>query len=232
MRYQTSEQETEFLRDVPPEVQRILDWYRDGAVLERRTERMRKFAKMFLAALKADQAIIPALAGDPAKLFARVLLHHQNSSANPAAWLNLGFVFRRMAIYRHRDSREVNRRRLESALMSFVRSLELEPDNRGKNARAWTGQALTYHQLGRYEDEVRCASRAVQEDGADPHLWLFYAFALGAAGKREEALALTEDAHKAYLSVGKPEDLREYFAGLDRERRVGDHGATVRSWVN
>jgi len=101
-----------------------------------------------------------------------VLLHHEENPGNATAWLNLGLALRRMALYRARDSGAVNKGRLQYALESFQRALELEPENRPKNIRAWIGRAFTYHQLGRFEDELNCCHEAVELDRSDPALWL------------------------------------------------------------
>ena len=53
------------------------------------------------------------------------------------------------------DPEQVNRRRLRHALEALERSLQLDPDNVGKNIRAWTGESFVYHALGSYEDELR-----------------------------------------------------------------------------
>jgi hypothetical protein len=45
---------------------------------------------------------------------------------------------------------------------AFERSLQLYPDNMGKNIRAWTGESLAYNALGLYEDEVRCCLCALE----------------------------------------------------------------------
>jgi tetratricopeptide (TPR) repeat protein len=92
----------------------------------------------------------------------------------------------------------------------------LEPENNGKNIRAWIGQALTYHQMGLYENEVTSCLQALDADRSDPSLWLFYAFALGAAGREAKALSVVEDAYKAYVEAGEPEGLRYLFADIGR----------------
>ena len=119
-----------------------------------------------------------------------------------------------MALYRTQDSEQVNQRRLYCALEAFERSLQLEPDNNGKNIRAWTGEAFAYHQLGLYEDEIRCCSRALDAGRSDPWLWLFYAYALEAAGRKREALSIMDDAYEAYLMAGEPAELRDVFADV------------------
>jgi hypothetical protein len=43
---------------------------------------------------------------------------------------------------------------------------------------------------------------------------LFYAFALGAAGREAKALSVIDDAYKAYVRAGEPEGLRYLFADI------------------
>ena len=119
-----------------------------------------------------------------------------------------------MALYQVQDADHKNQRLLETALESFDRSLQLEPDNAGKNIRAFIGKALTYHQMGLFEDEVRCCLQALDADRSDPSLWLFYAFALNAAGREAKALSVIEDAYDAYVKAGEPEGLRHIFADI------------------
>ena len=61
----------------------------------------------------------------------------------------LGLVLSRRRVD---GTEEIKRQHLQYALQSFDRSLQLEPDNTGKNIRAWIGQALTYHRMALYED--------------------------------------------------------------------------------
>jgi len=58
--------------------------------------------------------------------------------------------------------------------------------------------------------------QALDADTSDPNLWLFYAFALGAAGREAKALSVVEDAYNAYLRAGRPEGLQYLFAEIDR----------------
>jgi tetratricopeptide (TPR) repeat protein len=211
-----------FLEDAPPEIREILDWYGTGHPSGGSTSKMREFASKFLGALVEDEAIIPAVETDPPKLLAMVLLHHRRNPQNATAWLNLGLALRRMTLYRLEDSKGVNYRRLRCALQSFQRALELEPENRPTHVRAWIGGAFTYHQLGRFHDEVSCCWQAVELDRSDPNLWLLYSFALRSAGKEQEALAAIEDAYQAYLMAGQPEELRHLFADIVPEGAVPD----------
>jgi tetratricopeptide (TPR) repeat protein len=217
-----SDREGKFLRDAPREIREILDWYATGHPSGSSSSKMREFANAFLGALAEDQAIVPVVETDPPKLLAMVLLHHEENPGNATAWLNLGLALRRMALYRARDSGAVNKGRLQYALESFQRALELEPENRPKNIRAWIGRAFTYHQLGRFEDELNCCHEAVELDRSDPALWLLYSFALKSAGKKREALAVVEDAYKAYLMAGQPEGLRHLFADVMPQGAIPD----------
>jgi tetratricopeptide (TPR) repeat protein len=205
-----------FLEDAPPEIRQVLDWY--GAEHPQRCpdQGMIEFAGKFLGAMLDDGAVIPSTSGTsaPQMMLSLVLLHHRSSGDEPGAWLNLGIALRRMALYRTQDSESVNRRRLQLALEAFDRCLHLDPANVGKNSRAWTGKAFTYHQLGLYDEEVRCCSRALDSDSSDPKLWLLYGFALKEAGKESEALSVMDSAYEAYLAAGEPEDLRDVFAGV------------------
>jgi tetratricopeptide (TPR) repeat protein len=209
--------ERNFLADVPPEIREILAWYAEGAARGDSGPRLTEFASKFLGGMIEDHAIVPP-AASPAEVLALTLLHHQKNPENSAAWLNLGLALRRMALYRVQDAERINQRRLQGALDCFERSLQLDPENAGKNIRARIGQALTYHQMGLYEDEVRCCLQALDADRSDPSLWLLYAFALGTVGREKEAHSAIEDAYKAYVKAGEPEGLRHLFAGIEPGR--------------
>lgn len=212
----TSNGDSKFLADVPREIREVLDWYAAGAARGDAGAKLTGFASKFLGALVEDHAVIPTAAVSAPELLALTVLHHQRNPENAGAWLNLGLALRRMALYQAEvhGPEEQNPRLLHRALESFERSLCLEPENNGKNIRAWIGQALTYHQLGLHEDEVRCCLQALDADRSDPNLWLFYAFALGAAGREDKALSVIEDAYKAYVEAGEPEGLRHLFADV------------------
>ena len=90
----------------------------------------------------------------------------------------------------------------------------VDPDNNGKNIRAWTGMSFAYHMLAMYEKELECCAQALESDRSDPKLWLLYSFALKSAGREEEALSSMNDAYDAYVRAGKPEELREVFADV------------------
>lgn len=211
-----SSAENRFLADVPPEIREVLDWHAKGAARGDAGAKLTEFASKFLGALIEDHAVIPTAGVSAPELLALTLLHHQRNPGNAGAWLNLALALRRMALYQAQvhSAEERNQRLLHRALESFERSLQLEPENNGKNIRAWIGQALTYHQLGLHEDEVRCCLHALDADRSDPSLWLFYAFALGAAGREKEAHSVIDDAYKAYVEAGEPEGLRYLFADV------------------
>jgi len=210
----TADAESRFLVDAPAEIRDVVDWPEAGET-QRTRGQMTEFAGKFLDAMHDDGAVIPETPGvSAAQMLALVLLHHRRNPENARAWLNLGLALRRMALYRTQDSEQVNQRRLYCALEAFERSLQLEPDNNGKNIRAWTGEAFAYHQLGLYEDEMRCCSRALDAGRSDPWLWLFYAYALEAAGRKREALSIMDDAYEAYLMAGEPAELRGVFADV------------------
>jgi tetratricopeptide (TPR) repeat protein len=203
-----------FLADIPSEIRELLDWYEARKVRGSPGPKLTEFANRFLGGMIEDHAVIPPIAVLPAEVLALVLVHHQKSPENTAAWLNLGLALRRMALYQDHDADHKNRRLLQRALESFDRSLQLEPDNTGKNIRACIGKALTYHQMGLFDDEVRCCLQALDADRSDPSLWLFYAFALNAAGREAKALSVIEDAYQAYVKAGEPEGLRYLFADI------------------
>ena len=207
--------ESRFLGDVPTEIRDVLDWFNVGQARGVPPSHLTEFAGKFLGALHDDGAVLPDITEDSAlQTLALVLLHHTKSPESAGAWLNLGLALRRMALYRTQDPEQVNRRRLRQALEALERSLQLEPDNTGKNIRAWTGESFAYHALGLYEDEVRCCSLALEADRSDPKLWLFYGFALRSAGRKGEALSVMDDAYQAYVEAGEPEELRTVFADI------------------
>ena len=210
-----TDMESRFLGDVPKEIKDVLDWFSVGHARGVPPPDLTEFAGKFLAALHDDGAVLPEITEDSAlKTLALVLLHHANRPESAGAWLNLGLALRRMALYSTQDPDQVNRRRLQLALEALERSLQLDPDNTGKNIRAWTGESFAYHALGLYEDEVRCSSRALETDRSDPKLWLLYGFALRSAGRKGEALSVMDDAYQAYVAAGEPEELRSVFAGV------------------
>jgi hypothetical protein len=88
---------------------------------------------------------------------------------NATAWLNLGLALRRMALYRVQDSKSVNER------LAFSPHYEASSGRWGWNLKVGrrtsgrgSGGAFTYHQLGRFHDEVSCCWQAVELDRSDP----------------------------------------------------------------
>ena len=204
-----------FLEDAPSEIKDLLDWYCAGQEQGPPARQLNEFAAQFLGAMHEDGALIPTPPAVSAPhMLGLILLHHLRNPGNTGAWLNLGLALRRMALYRSGDPEHIRKRRLLYALDALKRSRELDPENTGKNIRASIGEAFTYHQLALYEDEVRCCARALEADRSDPKLWLFYGFALDAAGRKTEALSVMDCAHEAYLSAGEPNELRDVFAGV------------------
>jgi tetratricopeptide (TPR) repeat protein len=207
-----------FLADVPAVVCKLLDWYESREVRGNPSPELTDFANRFLCGMIEDHAIIPPLSVSPPEILGLVLLHHQKNPGNTAAWLNLGLALRRMALYQGNDGDYHDQHLLQYALESFDRALELEPSNSGKNIRAYIGKGLTYHQMGLFEDELRCCLQALDIDRSDPSLWLFYAFALEAAGREAKALSVIQDAYNAYVKAGEPEGLRHIFTDIGQGR--------------
>ncbi len=207
--------ENQFLQHMPGEIKEVLRWYGDGHSKVRASESMTEFAGQFLGGMYEDGAVVPMnlSASDP-EVLALTLLQHRTSHLSAGAWVNLGFALRRAALHRANDPEEMNRARLESALQAFDRALQLDPDNNGKNIRAWTGMSFAYHMLDMYEKELECCVQALESDRSDPKLWLLYSFALKSAGREDQALSTMNDAYEAYLRAGKPDELREVFADV------------------
>jgi tetratricopeptide (TPR) repeat protein len=207
--------ESRFLGDLPAEIRDVLNWFDCELAREDPSDELRDFAGRFLAAMHDDGAVLPEISGASApRTLVLVLLHHLTNPQSAGAWLNLGLALRRMALYRTQDAEHINRRRLLLSIEALDRSLQLDPDNTGKNIRAWTGQSFAYHLLALYEDEVRCCLRSLEADRSDPKLWLLYGFALRSVGRKGEALSVLDDAYQAYVEAGEPEDLRSVFAGI------------------
>jgi tetratricopeptide (TPR) repeat protein len=207
--------ESRFLGDVPSEVRDVLSWFSVEQPQGAPSGQLRDFAGRFLAAMHDDGAVLPEMhEGLTPQTLALVLLHHVRSPKSAGAWLNLGLALRRMALYRTQDPEELNRQRLHLALEALECSLQLDPDNTGKNIRAWTGESFVYHALGFFDDEVRCCLLALEADRSDPKRWLFYGFALRSAGRSGDALSVMDDAYQAYVAAGEPEELRSVFAGI------------------
>lgn len=211
----TTDAEDQFLENMPGEIKEVLHWYADGQSRIPASKSVAEFAGRFLAGIYEDGAVIPTdLSASAPEVLALTLLQHRRSPLSAGAWLNLGFALRRAALYRTNDREETNRSRLQSALQAFDRALQLDPDNNGKNIRAWTGMSFAYHLLGLYEKELECSARALESDRSDPNLWLLYSFALKSAGRADDALSSMNDAYDAYIRAGKPEELREVFADV------------------
>jgi len=211
----TADAENKFLEDMPGEIKEVLKWYADARSSVPAGHNMADFAGRFLVAMYEDGAVLPTnLSASAPELLALVLMQHRTSPRSTGAWLNLGFALRRVALYRTQDPEDFNRTRLESALLAFDRALQLEPDNKGKNIRVWTGMSFVYHMLRLYREELECCSRALEADRSDPKLWLLYGFAIRSAGREDQALSIMNDAYDAYVRAGKPEELREAFADV------------------
>ena len=193
----------------------MLQWHAEAQSKVSASQGMAEFAGRFLGGMYEDGAVLPPKRSDSApEILALALLQHRTSPLSAGAWLNLDFALRRVVLHRANDPEETNRARLQSAVLAFDRALELDPDNNGKNIRAWTGMSLAYHMLDMYEKELECCARALESDRSDPKLWLFYSFALKSAGREDEALSTMNDAYEAYVRAGKPDELREVFADV------------------
>ena len=209
------EPENRFIEDMPGEIKEVLRWYADAQSRALASQSMADFAGRFLGGMHADGALLPTnLSASAHEVLALVLLQHRTSPRSTGAWLNLGFALRRVALYRTEDPEETNRARLQSAIQVFDRAIQLDPDNTGKNIRAWTGMSFAYNMLAMYEQELECCAKALESDRSDPKLWLKYSFALKSAGRDDEALSTMNDAYDAYIRTGRPEELREVFADV------------------
>lgn len=209
----TEDTKNGFLENMPGEIEEVLQWYAEAQSRAPASESMAGFAGRFLGGMYEDGAVVPInLSASAPELLALILLQHRRNPDSAGGWLNLGFALRRVALYRTSDPEEINRARLESAVRAFDRALQLDPDNNGKNVRAWTGMWFTYHMLSMYGKELECCVQAFESDRSDPKLWLLYSFALKSAGRDDEALSIMNGAYDAYIKAGKPEELREVFA--------------------
>jgi len=132
----TTDLESRFLSAVPTEIRDVLNWFTVEQGRGVPFDELRDFAGRFLVAMHDDGALFPETPEESApRTFALVLLHHVTSPKSAGAWLNLGLALRRMALYRTQDPEYLNRRRLLLALEALDRSLQLDPDNAGKNIR-------------------------------------------------------------------------------------------------
>jgi tetratricopeptide (TPR) repeat protein len=197
-----------FLSNPPQEIGTLLNWFHAGAKPEECSREVEDYACGFLGALTEVQAFIPRMNVQPAKLLAWVLTHHLRNPSHCAAWLNLGWSLRIIAAS---DPKPLVPTRLQKALRCFDRSLALGKTERAVVIRAWAGKAFTNAQLSRFEEAVRCSSKALELDRADPDLWLLHSSMLEMAGRKEEALEVIDEAYKAYVTAGRPEGLRYLF---------------------
>ena len=211
----TTDAEIQFLENMPGEIKEVLHRYADGPSRVPASESMTGFAGQFLGGMCEDGAVVPTnLSASAPEVLALTLVQHRTSPLSTGAWLNLGFALRRAALYRTEDADDLNRARLQAAVQAFDRSLKLDPDNTGKNVRAWIGKSFTYNMLGLHDQELECCAQALAADKSDPKLWLLYGFALRSAGRKDEALSAMNDAHDAYIKAGRPEELRGVFADI------------------
>jgi tetratricopeptide (TPR) repeat protein len=211
----TVDAENRFLENMPGEITEVLQWHADAHSRVSASQSMAEFAGRFLGGMYEDGAVLPTnLSASAPEVLALALFQHRNSPLSAGAWLNLGFALRRVALYRANDPEELNRARLQSAVEAFDRALQLDPENNGKNIKAWKGLSFAYHMLGMYEKELEFCAQALEYDRTDPMLWLLYGFALKSAGRVDEALSTMSDAYDAYIRAGRPEELREAFAGV------------------
>ena len=212
--------EKQFLENMPGEIKEVLRWHADAQSRGQVSQSIADFAGRFLGGMYEDGAVLPTnLSASTPKVLALVLLQHRTSPRTTGAWLNLGFALRRVALYRTQDPEETNRARLQSAIHVFDRAIQLDPDNTGKNIRAWTGMSFAYHMLAMYQKELECCAKALESDRSDLKLWLKYSFALKSAGRDDEALSTMNDAYDAYIQAGRPEELREVFADVQSATR-------------
>ena len=206
--------ENQFLENMPGEIKEVLRWYADGHQGPGQPKHGRFCREILGRNVRGRRCCSHKPSASAPEVLALTLLQHRTSPRSTGAWLNLGFALRRVALYRAQDPEETNKARLQSAVQAFDRALELDPDNNGKNIRAWTGMSLAYHMLDMYEKELECCVRALESDRSDPKLWLLYSFALKSAGREDEALSTMNDAYEAYIRAGKPDELREVFADV------------------
>lgn len=199
---------SEFLTDLPDELEALLDWSDAGAEPAALPIDVREYANGLLTALRSDEAIVPELQADTPRVLALVLTHHIRNPRHGAGWLNLALALRRLAA---RDRPSSRTQRLERAISCFDRALALSDDERVVNIRAWAGEALAFVQLGDLNEAVRCSAAALELDQSDPNLWLLHSGCVGRAGNEDEALRLIENAYEAYVAAGRPQALRHLF---------------------
>lgn len=196
---------SELLVDLPDELAALLNWFDTETGQATLTKDVRAYGEELLAGLRSDQAIIPELHADAARIVALVLTHHIRNPEHCGAWLNLGFGLRRVAIS---DSEAVKVLRLERALACFDRALALSREHRPVAIRAWAGKALALRQLERFDAAVQSAREALNLDPSDPNLWLLCSYCLTFADRDDEATESVQGAYDAYVAAGRPEGLR------------------------
>jgi tetratricopeptide (TPR) repeat protein len=196
------------LADLPDELAALLDRFDTEADRATLAKDVRAYAGELLTGLRSDQAIIPELHADAARIVAFVLAHLIRNPDHCGDWLNLGFGLRRLAIS---DSEAVKELRLERALACFDRALALSREHRPVAIRAWAGKALAFRQLERFDDAMWSAREALNLDPSDPNLWLLCSCCLTFAGKDDEASESVQGAFDAYVAAGRPEGLRHIF---------------------
>jgi len=209
-----------------PEIEDVLNWFRKSGESQPIPKPTEEFAGGFLFQLLSDGALVPVLKMQPAKLLGLVLTHHQKDPDNPAAWLNLGFAYRRMALYRVSDSPRINDRRIQLALRSFDQSLKRERHN----AKAWIGRGLVFlQQKTDCRQAAKCFRNALDIDATAPVVWLLYSTALDSAGRTDAALAAVDSAVEHYQRLDKqaalnlPEEFRTLLDEYQALRKDAGH---------
>jgi tetratricopeptide (TPR) repeat protein len=200
-----------FMKALSPDIEQIINWYREPDKSTSVPKNMNEFAERFLYAICYDGAYFPIFEGwDFGQLLALVLTLPEKYPDNPMAWMNLGFAYRRMALNGVSDPSRKNDRRRDLALECFARSLKLESHNPG----CWVGRAFIYTDKGDHQQAVECFRNALDIDSGNPVVWLHYAAALKYSGRLEEGLAAMDSAFEIYASLDEesastvPEEFR------------------------
>jgi len=199
---------SELLADLPDELDALLDWFDTEADQATLPKDVRAYADRLLTGLLLDQAIIPELQADAARILALVLTHHIRNPDHCGAWLNLGFGLRRLAIS---DSDAVKALRLERAFACFDRALALSREHRPVAIRAWAGKALAFRQLERFDEAVRSAREALNLDPSDPNLWLLCSYCLTFASRHDEATESVRGSVRRLRRCGPSRGSAEHF---------------------
>jgi len=194
--------------DLPDELDALIEWFDTQGDQTTLDNDVRAYAENLLTALRSDQAIVPELQTDSARVIALALTHHIRNPEHSVAWLNLGVALRRLATWDHELP---STQRLERALICFDRCLALSAGDRAVNVRAWAGKAFVFMQLGDFKEAVRSSAAALALDPSDPNLWLLHSGCVGRAGDESQALRLVGDAYEAYVAAGRPDALRHVF---------------------